>query len=150
MSQAKNVLFLFIMMFYAAAASAIDNPDAPDLVNDFLMQAGKYETKITQVKGGTQDYISTYAEYEQFLDKEINRAYKLLMANLDTKSKEALKNSQRNWLKYRDAEFEFIATNWNAKNFGSSSVISRGDYKTAIVKSRIVSLFNYIKNYPAK
>lgn len=143
----RNVSLLCFLSLYAVTASGIDNPDTPDYANKFLNQVNKYEEKIMQGNYGTQDYIHAYAEYEDFLDKELNRTYHLLMEHLDKDSQAALKNSQRKWLNYRDAEFDFIRLNWNKDSFGSSSAISRGDYRTTIIKNRVISLFHYLKNY---
>lgn len=147
MRKVSDVSLLFFLVLYTATASGLDNPDAPDYINEFLIQANRYEEKLTQGIYGTQGYVSAYAEYEGFLDKELNRAYRILMGHLDRNSQVALKNSQRKWLNYRDAEFDFITLNWNKIAFGSSSTISKGDYRTTIVKHRVISLFHYLKNY---
>ena len=47
-------------------------------------------------------------EGQQKWDKELNKYYKLLMNKLDANGKTSLKESQRQWIKYRDKEFEFI------------------------------------------
>ena len=41
-------------------------------------------------------------------DKELNRIYKELMKRLDKHQQTALKEAQRNWIKYRDAEYQAI------------------------------------------
>lgn len=56
--------------------------------------------------------------------------------------------SQRQWRRYRDAEFRFIDRNWTQTQFGTSAALSRGAYRTAIVKERITELIQYLKNYP--
>jgi GH24 family phage-related lysozyme (muramidase) len=43
--------------------------------------------------------------------------------------------------------FEFIGTNWRTENFGSSAVISRGAYRTTLIKDRVILLLHYLKNY---
>jgi len=122
---------------YSISAPALDNPDAPDYVSEFLNRAQVHESNIQETTYHTQGYISAYAHYENFLDQELNKAYERLMGHLDEDAQQTLRDSQRNWLKYRDAEFEFIALNWTPGNFGSSSVISRGDYRTTLIKDRV-------------
>jgi uncharacterized protein YecT (DUF1311 family) len=41
-------------------------------------------------------------------DKELNRIYKELMKNLSPEERELLKQSQLQWVKFRDAEFKFL------------------------------------------
>lgn len=131
----------------SSSALAIDNPDAPDYVGNFMNQAQVFESEIQRTPYGTQDYISAYATYERFLDEALNKAYQQLMGNLDEEGKQQLQNAQRHWLKYRDAEFSFIERNWTIDNFGSSSIVSRAGYRTTIIKHRVKVLLHYLKNY---
>lgn len=143
----RHFLLLGFLCCYSFSVYAIDNPDAPDYLGDFANRAQTYEQDIQQTAYRSQDYIAAYAAYENFLDQELNNTYQQLMAHLNADAQQALKDSQHKWLAYRDAEFDFIAGNWTAKNFGSASVISRGDYRTQLVKDRVIRLLHYLKNY---
>lgn len=88
-----------------------------------------------------------YAGYERFLDAELDKAYKALLLKLFGPARVKLKRSQDDWHKFRRAEFAFIARNWTAKTFGSSSVLLRGAYRTAIIRDRVTTLLHYLKNY---
>lgn len=142
----KAALMLFLMCC-SILLHAIDNPDAPDYVADFLERAKVYEDNIQQTPHTTQGYITAYARYEDFLGDELDSAYNQLMAKLGDESGQALSNSQKQWLHYRDQEFEFIARNWTHVNFGSAAAISRGDYRTTIISNRIVLLLRYLQNF---
>ncbi len=147
MRKVSGVSLLFLFSLYTTIATGLDNPDAPDYVNLFLNQVHTYEEKIAQEIHGTRDYVRAYTEYEDFLDKELNIAYRLIMSCLDRDSQASLQQSQRKWLRYRDAEFDFITLNWNKTDFGSSAAVSRGAYRTTMVKHRVISLLHYLKNY---
>lgn len=134
-------------MCCSVSVHALDNPDAPDYVGDFMQRAQVYELNTQQAAHTSQDYIAAYAAYEKFLDRELNAAYAQLLAQLNDKGQQNLRESQRKWLKYRNTEFSFIAQNWTKENFGSSSVISRGDYRAKLIKDRVETLFQYLKNY---
>jgi uncharacterized protein YecT (DUF1311 family) len=41
-------------------------------------------------------------------DKELNRVYKELIKKLSPEEKELLKQSQQQWIKFRDTEFKFL------------------------------------------
>lgn len=79
-------------------------------------------------------------------DKELNNNYKLLMNSLDAESKSMLKNSQIQWLKYRDLEFNF-STNMYEKIPGSMWTIEGVLRKVDIVKTRALELKYYYENY---
>jgi uncharacterized protein YecT (DUF1311 family) len=141
------MLLLCCVWYNSTPAFAIDNPDTPDYVADFLKQDQRYKSEIMKTVNTTVGFISAYTAYEEFLDKELNKAYNSILDHLDKNTQWKLRNSQRKWLKYRDAEFEFIMLNWNRNKFGSSFVISRGDYRTKIIKNRIILLLSYSANY---
>lgn len=136
-----------IMACFVSFALAIDNPDAPDPIGEFLIRAKPYEHEIEHATLTTQDYIKAYASYERFLDDELEAVYTRLTAYLEGNEKAALREAQQAWLLYREREFEFIRSNWNRKTFGSSSVISRGDYRATITKDRVLQLLHYLQNY---
>lgn len=126
---------------------AIDNPDAPDYIGNFKSREKIFLDKINNPKNTNQAYLIAYNDYLIFLDKELNAAYRLLMPKMQKKQQEELKNSQRKWIKFRGTEFEFINNNWTRDNFGSSAWISRGDYRSSIVRDRVMQLLHYALNY---
>ncbi|MDQ2779060.1 MAG: lysozyme inhibitor LprI family protein [Pseudomonadota bacterium] len=91
----------------AACAGAIDNPDAPDRVGAFERRALPYERQLGDIDGGTRA-AHERARYSQFLDAELNGAYRSLLLRLEGPARAALVESQRSWLRFRDAEFRFI------------------------------------------
>jgi uncharacterized protein YecT (DUF1311 family) len=143
----KIILIVCSAILYSPSVSAIDNPDTPDHVGEFLIRAQAHESAIEREVHTTQGYASAYAAYETFLDKELNKTYNLLMDNLQGNAQQTLRSSQKMWLKFRDTEFKFITLNFAQENFGSSSVISRGGYRTTIIKNRVILLLDYLKNY---
>lgn len=136
-----------VVCFLTTLTHAIDNPEAPDYIGEFKSREKVFIDKIDNPKNTNQDYLVAYNDYLIFLDKELNAAYNSLIPKLQKKQQEELKNSQKKWLKFRDAEFEFIINNWTRNNFGSSAWISRGGYRTAIVRERVMHLLYYLLNY---
>jgi uncharacterized protein YecT (DUF1311 family) len=127
---------------------AIDNPDSPDIVAEFQARCEKFELRVQEQGEYSQDTGLAFSQYEKFLDQELNRAYVGLLQQTSGNPKQDLVRSQRRWLQFRDAEFQFIGSNWNVANFGTSSVVSRGAYRSTIVKERVLALLHYLKNYP--
>lgn len=140
------LMLIGFLLCFSQSTLALDNPDAPDYVGDFLNRAQAYEMEIQQIQT-TQGYITAYAAYEQFLNEALDNAYNRLMEQLNDEARLALSNSQQKWLQYKQAAFDFIAHNWTRESFGSASVISRGNYRTAIIKERVTLLLHYLKNY---
>lgn len=142
------VLVAAVVGFPGTACFAIDNPDAPDLVGDFQARAQAFESRIGAAAGSTREATAAYAEYERFLDAELGQAYRALAAKLGAAERASLEKAQERWLAYRDAEFRFIEDNWTFDRFGTSAALSRGAYRTSIVKERALALLQYLKNYP--
>lgn len=126
---------------------AIDNPDAPDQVAAFQSRAQPLEARRSDTAGGPGQAQAARA-YAAFLEAELNQAYPLLLAQLAKPARAALLQSQRQWLRFRDAEGVFIDGNWVAQDFGSSALLSRADYRAGLVKQRVLTLLAYRQNYP--
>lgn len=103
---------------------------------------------VIQEKATTTANISEgYKALEEALDKELNTAYRKLMQKLPEPGKQTLHTSQKQWVKFRDAEFSFLSGNFNQEEFGSSYVIPIGSYRTSIIEARVKELLWYLKNY---
>jgi uncharacterized protein YecT (DUF1311 family) len=133
-------------MLNIGAANAIDNPDAPDLISEFEIKE-KPLIESAESSTGYRASLSAYTDYLSFLDKELNALYKNLQAKLPAEKQQQLKQSQIAWLEYRDLEFAFVEDNWNKADFGSSSSITRGQFKANIVRERVIQLMNYARAY---
>ena len=135
------------MALATSVAYAIDNPDTPDEVATFEQRAQPLEENFSS-QTSTLGLSQAGVAYAKFLDKELNRAYQLLLKKVDApKAREQLRKSQRAWLAYYQAEADFIWANWIPANFGSSYELSRQGYRNSLVKERIKVLLNYLRNY---
>jgi uncharacterized protein YecT (DUF1311 family) len=85
---------------------------------------------------------SCYSEAELKWDKELNSVYSKLIYNLDNNSKIKLRESQRNWIIFRDKEIEYLKQFYYSKK-GTIWKVNFSMYKMDIVKSRAISLSNY-------
>jgi uncharacterized protein YecT (DUF1311 family) len=138
---------LLTLVLFSNLAFAIDNPDAPDLVAEFELREKPLIAAIQKPTNTTTDFSIAYANYQEFLDKELNKVYKTLRKDLPADKQKQLKASQVSWLKYRDLEFAFIDSTWNNIDFGSSSAISRGEYRASLIRNRLVQLMHYATSF---
>ena len=138
---------ILLLLGFSCTACAIDNPDSVDYVAKFEQSSMPYLKQINNPNNTTIENIAAYSKYRKFLEKEMSVAYGMLKTKLNKHEFSKLTISQKNWVHFRNSEFAFIDNNWTRKDFGSSYVISRGDYKCTIIKNRILELLNYAKNY---
>ena len=91
---------------------------------------------VAQTCAQTQAAMNAQARAEfQQADAELNKTYKALLAKLpDAENKEKLKQSQRAWLAFRDAEAEFEGRG------GTMAPTLRYATKTELTQQRIKQL----------
>jgi uncharacterized protein YecT (DUF1311 family) len=75
-------------------------------------------------------------------DKELNRVYKELIKKLSPEEKELLKQSQRQWIKFRDAEFKWISGLY--LGIGTNIPLEKMSIMLDIVKERVKMLEEYL------
>lgn len=147
-STKPNLLLLKVtilaLAIFSSFANAIDNPDAPDLVAEFETREKPLVDSAENTNGYRASLVA-YTDYLNFLDKELNAVYKTLQAKLPADKQQQLKLSQVAWLKYRDLEFALIENAWTKADFGSSSSITRGQFKANIVRDRVIQLMHYAR-----
>ncbi|MCL1876328.1 MAG: DUF1311 domain-containing protein [Synergistaceae bacterium] len=78
-------------------------------------------------------------------DNLLNVNYSALMNKLDKKEQERLRASQREWIKYRDLEFEFNAKYWAAFQ-GTMYVSFPLSFQSDFVRERALRLGYYLED----
>jgi uncharacterized protein YecT (DUF1311 family) len=76
---------------------------------------------------------------------EIDRVYKQLMSKLDADQQKSLKEAQRAWIKWRDAEAEAIARLGGAVG-GSAMRVDYANAQAKLIKERTEVLRGYLKD----
>lgn len=85
----------------------------------------------------------TYGAYSLW-EKELNITSTNLMSSLSPTEGQALRNAQRQWIAFRDAEFKSIDTLYKSKD-GTMYIPMRVADRMAIVKTRVIQLQGYRK-----
>jgi len=120
------------------------------LASPLLTYAAEEQHPIDKVHEAcmAKDY-STYGmikcsdQAEKKWDAELNKVYRALRSKLNREGKKRLKKSQQKWLKYRDSEFETIATIYGAMGGTMWGVIAVGQ-RMEVVKQRVLILQGYL------
>lgn len=76
-------------------------------------------------------------------DKELNKNYKVLLALLTEEQKEKLKESQRQWIKFRDTELEFSRSFYSQMQ-GTMWISIAAQTKLDLTRKRANELLDYI------
>ncbi len=95
------VIFTITLLTYSNAGITANN-QKKDTIDKWV------EEQIAK-DPSTAGEIHAYDKGSEMWDKELNRIYNELMKRLDKHQETALKEAQRNWIKYRDAEYQAIS-----------------------------------------
>jgi uncharacterized protein YecT (DUF1311 family) len=90
-------------------------------------------------KGMTQCMIKAAESW----DIELNKNYKTLLGLLNKEQKEKLKDSQRQWIRYRDSELEFSRSFYNQMQ-GTMWIPIASQTRLDLTKQRAQDLLDYI------
>lgn len=84
------------------------------------------------------------SKYTEIWDKELNHIYKKLLSKLDKEPREALIESQKEWLQYHLRETKFVEKTFiNNGNLGSQGSVSLGRVIRERNRERTMQLFEY-------
>jgi uncharacterized protein YecT (DUF1311 family) len=124
-------------LFLVLASAALGQEQAEDPIDQaFSKCMDKPEAQSTQ---GMVECIG--AAYESW-DKALNQAYAKLTETLDPATVEFLKESQKKWIAYRDAESEFL-TSFEVTHGGTMMRLVTNEAIVDLVKSRVRELRSY-------
>ncbi|OKP83725.1 lysozyme inhibitor LprI family protein [Paenibacillus sp. P32E] len=84
------------------------------------------------------------SKYTEIWDKELNQIYKKLLSKLDREPREALTESQKEWLQYHLRETKFVEKTFiNNGYLGSQGSVSLGTVIRERIRERTMQLFEY-------
>lgn len=107
-----------------------------------------YEVEFNQFQNSKE--FTTFAwralvgKYTEAWDKELNQVYNKLLAKLDREPKQALIESQREWLKYHLRETEFVGKTFIDNGYlGTQGSVSLDTVTMERFRERTMQLFEY-------
>ncbi|MBF0500383.1 MAG: DUF1311 domain-containing protein [Candidatus Riflebacteria bacterium] len=102
--------------------------------------------KMIAANPGTNGEVQAYEKGVELWDKELNRVYKELQKELvqSPAAKEALTQTQRTWMSFRDKEFELLDAIY-AKKDGSMYHSMHACDRMKIVRQRVMALAHLLE-----
>ena len=79
-------------------------------------------------------------------DKLLNENYNALMKKINKEGQDKLKAAQREWIKYRDLEFDFNANFWGGFEGTMYRVMPFG-FKSDFIRNRALELGGYLAEF---
>ena len=110
--------------------------------HDYEVEFNEYQNSkeiITTLGWGALE-----SKYTEIWDKELNQIYKMLLSKLDRESREALIESQKEWLQYHLRETKFVEKTFISNGYlGSQGSVSLGRVIRERIRERTMQLFEY-------
>ncbi|MDQ0721078.1 uncharacterized protein YecT (DUF1311 family) [Paenibacillus sp. W4I10] len=92
----------------------------------------------------TLEWGAFESKYTEIWDKELNQIYKTLLSKLNEEPREALIESQKEWLQYHLKETKFVEKTFiNNGYLGSQGSVSLGTVIRERIRERTMQLFEY-------
>ncbi|VTR63647.1 Uncharacterized protein conserved in bacteria [Actinobacillus pleuropneumoniae] len=92
----------------------------------------------------TLEWGALESKYTEIWDDELNHIYKKLLSKLDREPREALIESQKEWLQYHLRETKFVEKSFiNNGYLGSQGSVSLGRVIKERIRERTMQLFEY-------
>ena len=104
-------------------------------------------TPLTSLHGQDPNFKPPGTEEQAAVDRangDLDKIYKQLMAKLDEQQQKSLKEAQRAWIKWRDAEADIIARVGGAVG-GSALRVDYANAQAKLIKERAEVLRGYLK-----
>ena len=130
-----TVLLLLLSMGIVSAAEPFCGGDAPHPIDVWF-------DKTIASKTTTADIRAVQAEAHQRWDAVLNQLYKDVMAKLSGHDGEQFKQAQRNWLRFREAEMQFLST--AVYTDGTMAPVILSDVGLKMLKTRVCQLMTHL------
>ena len=104
-------------------------------------------TPLTSSHGQDSNFKPPGTEEQAAVDRangDLDKVYKQLMAKLEAEQQKSLKEAQRAWIKWRDAEADIIARVGGAIG-GSAMRVDYANAQAKLIKERTEVLRGYLK-----
>ena len=142
---------IILLFFIATVVSACHNSSQPAILNSETNSIMNAELppdvvntgNVLPMSIGNYDFKGE-GKYTEVWDKELNQVYNKLLSKLDREPKQALIESQREWLKYRLRETEFVEKTFIDNGYlGTQGSVSLDTVTMERIRERTMQLFEY-------
>lgn len=98
--------------------------------------------KCIEADGSTVSMVECTQKAQKEWDNELNKYYKLLLAKLSVTEQVTLRESQRQWLVYKEKETKFFTKVYGSQE-GSMWDVAIEDRKLNIIRTRAIEFIDY-------
>jgi uncharacterized protein YecT (DUF1311 family) len=130
-----TVLILLLSISVAVAAEPFCGGDTPHPIDIWFDKAVESQTT-------TADIRTVQAEAHKRWDTLLNQLYKEVLSKLSDRDRELFKQAQRSWLRFREAELQFLST--AVYTAGTIAPVILSDIGREMLKTRVCQLMTHL------
>ena len=138
-----SLLSLFLLTLGPLSVSA----EASE-IDDFNQRMQSFETVVAQRAGNRPGLINAYNNLEDALNKEMNRAFDLVMKKMAPKNRVAMTDSQYQWAVQREKEYTWIDSAHGPIVEQSDEHVKVLQLRNLMMNARVLQLYSYIDTLP--
>jgi len=146
-----KLYLLFIAFFAGSLAISAQDFDYEKIEKQFTADTARVEKQVRDMIDSdfsTMGMIDATIQLEKGYDELLNKYYRILYDRLDTEGKNALKASQRNWIKLRDSDKLFIGELhriiYNEMGGGTMWSVLSASQSAELTRQRVITLYEYL------
>lgn len=146
MSRWFNISFLSLFLlgmfpiFSQANASEIDG---------FNQRMKTFETQVAQRVGKRPGLINAYNNLEDALNKEMDRAFDMVMSRVSPNRRAAMTKAQQQWAEHRATEYVWIDSTHGPVVEQSDEHVKVLQLRNLMMNARVLQLYSYLDTLPA-
>ena len=127
-------------MLSSANASEIDG---------FNQRMKSFETIVAQRVNKRPGLINAYNNLEDALNKEMDRAFEMVMSRISPKRRAAMTKAQQQWAEHRATEYVWIDSTHGPVVEQSDEHVKVLQLRNLMMNARVLQLYSYIDTLPA-
>jgi uncharacterized protein YecT (DUF1311 family) len=130
-------LIIFVITTFIIFPEAFGQPPTKSYKIDTILNKC-----IDKTNDGDISMISCLQKAEMNWDAELNKTFKLLLTKLDSNDQRKLRESQRQWLIYKEKEIKFFTDVYGQRD-GTMWNLTISDKRMQLIRQRTVELLDY-------
>jgi len=136
----RNAIAVSILLVMSAASASAQQPSSE---TEKAKLSASYDSCMEKSEGVTSKMLDCTGEEFRRQDARLNTAYRRAMSSFSSENREALKEAQRAWIKYRDTSCSLLQ---GVEGGGTLATVAEADCILGITAERarwIESLLEY-------
>ena len=138
----------FLSLFLLGVSPFLSQAYASE-IDGFNQRMKSFETIVAQRVNKRPGLINAYNNLEDALNKEMDRAFEMVMARISAKRRAAMTEAQQQWAEHRATEYVWIDSTHGPVVEQSDEHVKVLQLRNLMMNARVLQLYSYLDTLPA-